>query len=107
YATESFTRVATNFLILFEVFIFIIAMAMLAENCAVMSFLLLSILVGVIVTNLAVGFCLKCMAKIPTVGDMLTPIYILFYMSQNQVNPVSHLLFWTDLWFVLTSGSPH
>jgi len=141
YATESFTRVAISFLILFEVFIFTFAMAILffpvyppvGACCIVMSVLLvlsiaiyslviaikslidtdIHIIIVVVITNLAVGFCSGCISCIPTVGAIFTQIfgiilggidyYVFFYMLQNQVNPVSLLLFWTDLWFVLMS----
>ncbi|RHZ72502.1 hypothetical protein Glove_242g68 [Diversispora epigaea] len=63
--------------------------------------------VTVITINLVFGCCLGCLQN-TIIGIIITSyilggidFYIIFYALQNQVNPISLLLFWADLWTIL------
>ncbi|RHZ72493.1 hypothetical protein Glove_242g67 [Diversispora epigaea] len=125
YATESFNNVTIIFLILFEFFIFTILLTAFSNLiwCIIIPFLvgfsiaIYAIVVGIgtevcfsvtiIVINLVLGFCLSCLQR-TIIGSIIISyilggidFFIIFYALQNQVNPISLLLFWADLWTIL------
>ncbi|RHZ81665.1 hypothetical protein Glove_117g488 [Diversispora epigaea] len=131
YATESFNLVTIIFLILFVILILTFTFSVLTgfllpEHVIIfLSCITVCILVGfhivihgaitvahfsviVLVINLVARCCLVYLkGTIATiiVSDILGGInyYIIFYALQSQVNPISLLLFWADLWTVLFS----